>query len=64
MDELGAELYGRRAALVSYTMYSSTDAFARLEDDGANAARGEVAGGREASRTGANYDDVSSGRHG
>jgi len=45
-------------------MYSSTDAFARLEDDGANAARGEVAGGREASRTGANYDDVSSGRHG
>ena len=64
MDELGAELYGRRAAFVSYTMYTSTDAVARLEDDRANAEESEVARRREASRTGADYDDVSRGRHG
>ena len=64
MDELGAELYGRRAAVVSYTMYSPADAIARLEDDGANAASGEVAGGRKASRAGADDDDVSRVRHG
>jgi hypothetical protein len=64
MDELGAELYGRRAAVVSYTMYSPADAIARLEDDRANAEESEVARRREASRTGADYDDVSRVRHG
>jgi len=45
-------------------MYTSTDAVARLEDSRANTEESEVARRREASRTGADYDDVSSGRHG
>jgi hypothetical protein len=64
MDELGTELNWGRGTGVSYRVYSSTDPFPRFEDNGPEAAPGKVAGGREASRAGADDDDVSRGRHG
>ena len=49
---------------VPYGMYASTDAIPRLEDDCSNIVLAQVAGGGQASRTGADDDDVSRGRHG
>jgi hypothetical protein len=45
-------------------MYSSTNAVTRLENDGADVASSQLAGGRQASRTSPDDDDVSRSRHG
>jgi hypothetical protein len=64
MDKLGAELDRCRGTNVCYGMYSSTNAVTRLENDGADVASSQLAGGRQASRTSPDDDDVSRSRHG
>jgi len=61
VDELGSKLDWSWGTGVSYGVYSSADAISCFENDDADAAPDQVAGGGKASRTGADDDDVSRG---